>query len=137
MQRPAVDLFDSDQIRAALIRERRLPRRQGQTISFDEHAVVFGLRLGKKADKHEGSAKHQAYQHHPTVRAFVVKIHDPHQNSGPEQLNARTDRLNLIQVVIAELVPRLGVWSDTRSRNPPLTICQRGVSKGSKKNPPA
>jgi len=45
----------------ALIRERRLPRRQGQAISFDEHAVVFGLRLGKKADKHEGSAKHQPY----------------------------------------------------------------------------
>ena len=65
--------------RAALIRDRRLPRRQGQTISFDEHAVVFGLRPGKKADKHEGSAKHQPYQHHPTVRAFVVKIHDTHQ----------------------------------------------------------
>jgi hypothetical protein len=62
-----------------LIREWRLPRRQGQTISFDEHAVVFGLRPGKKADKHEGSAKHQPYQHHPTVRAFVVKIHDTQQ----------------------------------------------------------
>jgi len=64
---------------AALIRERRLPRRQGQTISFDEHAVAFRLRLGIKADKHEGSAKHQPYQHHPAVRAFVVKIHDTHQ----------------------------------------------------------
>ena len=62
-----------------LIREWRLPRRQGQTISFDEHAVVFGLGSGKKADKHEGSAKHQPYQHHPAVRAFVVKIHDTHQ----------------------------------------------------------
>jgi hypothetical protein len=61
---------------AVLIRERRLPRRQGQTISLDEHAVVFGLRPSKKADKHEGSAKHQPYQHNPTVRAFVVKIHD-------------------------------------------------------------
>jgi hypothetical protein len=65
--------------RAALIRQRRLPRRQGQTIGFDEHAVVFRLRPGKKADKHEGSAKHQPHQHHPTVRAFVVKIHDAHQ----------------------------------------------------------
>jgi hypothetical protein len=27
--------------RAALIREQRLPRPQGQTISFDEHAVRF------------------------------------------------------------------------------------------------
>jgi hypothetical protein len=69
--------------RAALIRERRLSRRQGQTIGFDEHAVVFGLRPRKKADKHKGSAKHQPYQHHPTVRAFVVKIHDtPNNNSG-------------------------------------------------------
>jgi hypothetical protein len=65
--------------RAALIRQRRLPRCQGQTIGFDEHAIVFRLRPGKKADKHEGSAKHQPYQHHPTVRAFVVKIHDTQQ----------------------------------------------------------
>ena len=64
---------------AALIREQRLPRCQSQTIGFDQHAVVFRLRPGKKADKHEGSAKHQPYQHHPTVRAFVVKIHDAHQ----------------------------------------------------------
>jgi ribosomal protein L14 len=65
--------------RAALIRQQRLPRCQGQTIGFDEHAVVLRLRPGKKADKHEGSAEHQPYQHHPTVRAFVVKIHDTHQ----------------------------------------------------------
>jgi hypothetical protein len=77
----AIDFFAAlgARRRAALIRERRLPRRQSQTISFNEHAVVFGLRPGKKADKHEGSAKHQTYQHHPTVRAFVVKIHDTHQ----------------------------------------------------------
>jgi hypothetical protein len=68
--------------RAALIREWRLPRRQSQTIGFDEHAIVFGLRPGKKADKHEGSAKHQPYQHHPTVRAFVVKIHDTTNNNS-------------------------------------------------------
>jgi hypothetical protein len=65
--------------RVALICQRRLPRYQGQTVSFDEHAIVFRLRPGKKADKHEGSAKHQPYQHHPTVRAFVVKIHDTQQ----------------------------------------------------------
>jgi hypothetical protein len=77
----AIDFFADPgaRQRAALIRERRLPRRQGQTITFDEHPVVFGLRPGKKADKHEGSAKHQTYQHYPTVRAFVVKIHDTHQ----------------------------------------------------------
>jgi hypothetical protein len=68
--------------RAALIREWRLPSRQSQTVSFDEHAVAFGLGPGKKANKHEGSAKHQPYQHHPTVRAFVVKIHDTTNNSS-------------------------------------------------------
>jgi hypothetical protein len=73
-----------------LIRERWLPRRQRQTISFDEHAVVFGLRPSKKADKHEGSAKHQG-----------------------------------------------GVGLDPDRAIPPVVICLRGVSKGSKKNPPA
>ena len=68
-----------------LIREWRLPRRQSQTISFDEHAVAFGLRPGKKANKHEGSAKHQPYQHHPTVRAFVVKVHDATNNKSIDQ----------------------------------------------------
>jgi hypothetical protein len=69
--------------RAALIRDRRLPRRQGQTISFDEHAVVFGLRPGKKADKREGSAKHQPYQpqspngDHEIAAARTVLIYSP------------------------------------------------------------
>ena len=69
--------------RAALIRDRRLPRRQGQTISFDEHAVVFGLRPRKKAHKHKGRAKQQAYQHYPTVRVIVVKIHDATNPTEP------------------------------------------------------
>jgi hypothetical protein len=59
-----------------LIRQPRLSRRQGQTIGLDQHAVISRLRPGKKAHKHKRRAKQQAYQHHPTVRVFVVKIHD-------------------------------------------------------------
>jgi hypothetical protein len=74
-----------------LIRQRRLSRRQGQTIGFDEHAIVFRLRLGKKAKQHEAGAKHQPHQHHPTVRAFVVKIHDATNSNSRDRTTKFSD----------------------------------------------
>jgi hypothetical protein len=76
---------------AALIRQRRLPRCQGQTIGFDEHAIVFRLRLGKKAKQHEAGAKHQPHQHHPTVRAFVVKIRDATNSNSRDRTTKFSD----------------------------------------------